>query len=100
LLDGLRTIEVHPAVGEVRGLGMMAAVELVRDRATRESYPASDRVGARVLRAAAERGVLLRVRGDVVMLAPPLVTTEAQIDRVVEVVGEAIEIVTGSAVGR
>ena len=100
LIDGLRTLEALPAVGEVRGLGLMAAVELVADKATRASYPASARVGTRVLKAAAERGVLLRVRGDVVMLAPPLVISAEQVDRVVDTVGAAIRAVTGSAVGQ
>ena len=97
LIDGLRTLESLPAVGEVRGLGLMAAVELVADKATRASYPASERVGARVLKAAAGRGVLVRVRGDVICLAPPLVISEAQVDKVVAVVGEAIREVTESA---
>ena len=98
LIQGLQALEEFPAVGEVRGLGLMAAVELVADRATRASYPASARVGARVLKVAAEHGVLLRVRGDVVMLAPPFVISEAQVDQVVETVGAAIQAVTGSAV--
>ena len=100
LIEGLRALEALPAVGEVRGLGLMAALELVADKATRAPYPASAKVGARVLKSAAEHGVLCRARGDVVMLAPPLVISEQQVDRVVDTVGAAIQAVTGSAVSR
>jgi putrescine aminotransferase len=100
LIEGLRILEALPAVGEVRGLGLMAAIELVADKATRTSYPASEKVGGRVLKAAAARGVLIRVRGDVAMLAPPFVVSEAQVDRIVRVLGEAIEEVTEGAASR
>jgi adenosylmethionine-8-amino-7-oxononanoate aminotransferase len=97
LLDGLRTMDDLPMVGEVRGLGLMAAVELVKDKSTRESYPAAARVGPRVLGAMRERGVLARNRGDVVCLAPPLVVTPEQVDRLVDVVGQALrEVGAGS----
>jgi len=94
MIDGLRALESHPSVGEVRGLGMMAAVELVSDKSTRASYPASDKIGPKVLTAARERGVLLRNRGDVICMAPPLVTTAEQIDRIVDVVGTSIRVAT------
>src|SRR5579883_934777 len=94
LLAGLRTLESLPAVGEVRGLGLMCGVELVRDRATREAYPTASQIGARVIAAARQRGVLFRNRGDVIMMAPPLVITAEQIDRMVNVLGEAIREVT------
>ena len=96
LLAGLQTLASLPAVGEVRGLGLMAAVELVANRQTHESYPAAAKVGPRALKAAADRGVLIRVRGDVLMVAPPLVVTETQLDRLVNVLGEAVEVATGS----
>ena len=95
LLDGLRTLESHSSVGEVRGLGLMCGVELVSDKSTRASYPASDRIGPKVLNAARERGLLLRNRGDVLCLAPPLVVTAEQIDRIVDIVGISIRIATG-----
>lgn len=90
LLNGLRSLEAEPTVGEVRGLGLMAAVELVKDKATREGFAASAKVGPRVLAGMRERGVLARNRGDVICLAPPLVVSPDQIDRIVDVVGQAI----------
>ncbi|HUE76281.1 MAG TPA: aspartate aminotransferase family protein [Chloroflexota bacterium] len=95
LQEKLRTLMSIPIVGEVRGLGMMAAIELAQDRASRSLFPASDQIGARVIRLALERGVLTRARGDVIFLAPPLVTTEEELDRLVQIIGESIDIVSG-----
>ncbi|NIM61660.1 MAG: aminotransferase class III-fold pyridoxal phosphate-dependent enzyme, partial [Acidobacteria bacterium] len=87
-----QTLE-HPNVGDVRGLGLIAAVELTADKATRAPFDASDAVGPRVLKAMRERGVITRVKGDSILLAPPLVTNADQIDRIIEVVGESIQAV-------
>jgi 4-aminobutyrate--pyruvate transaminase len=90
LLAGLKQLEAHPHVGEARGLGLMAAVELVADKSPRSRFDPSLQVGARVVREMLERGVVTRIVGDVILLAPPLVTSEAQIDRIVEVTGQAV----------
>ncbi|MBO0690187.1 MAG: aspartate aminotransferase family protein [Candidatus Dormibacteraeota bacterium] len=93
LQRGLGTLASLPAVGDVRGLGLLGAVELVADKETRAAFPAADGVGAKVLAAARERGILFRNRGDVVEMAPPLVVSEEQIDRMVSVLGESIQAV-------
>ena len=93
LLQGLEQSLEHPNVGDVRGLGLMAAVELTSDKASRAPFDAADAVGPRVLKAMRERGVITRVKGDSILLAPPLVTTPEQIDRIIEVVGESIQAV-------
>jgi putrescine aminotransferase len=81
----------HEMVGDVRSLGLVGGIELVRDRATRESHDAAAGVGRRVLLAAMERGVLVRaLGGDVIALSPPLVITESELIRVVETIGQAI----------
>lgn len=91
LLRGLKQLEASvPIVGEARGLGLMAAVELSEDPASRRAFPESAKVGPRVVAAARERGVLFRNRGDVVETAPPLVIEELQVDRIVEVLGESL----------
>ena len=100
LLGGLEELRNLPNVGEVRGLGMMAAVELVRDKGSKE--PALG-IGPKVAREAMARGILLRPRaggldpaiGDTICLAPPLMTPEATIDRIVEVVRESIVAAAG-----
>ncbi len=92
----------HPAVGEIRGLGLMIGIELVADRATREPFPRAARVTEAVVRAARERGVLVYsgtgcangVDGDTILLGPPFVVTDAELERLVEVLAESIELVT------
>lgn len=85
----------HPHVGEVRWLGLMAAVEIVKDKSTGEEFEAADKVGPRVLAACTERGLFSRVRGDVFVLAPPIVSTDAQLDRIAEITTESIHSVLG-----
>ena len=90
LLDGLHTLADLPGVGDVRGLGMMAAVELVADQATKQAFAPAANVGPRVGAEMLKRGLWTRVVGDTICLAPPLVTSEDQIDRIVASVGGAI----------
>jgi putrescine aminotransferase len=93
LLNRLRPLEEHDHVGEVRGLGLLAGIELVADRETKERFPAEAEVGKRVRAELLERGLYTRVLGDVICLAPPFVTGEAQIDRIAEIVYEAVSTV-------
>jgi 4-aminobutyrate--pyruvate transaminase len=81
----------HPMVGEIRGCGLIAGVELVVDRAKRESFPAEARVGARVERACRARGIILRNMGDVLALCPPYIIEPEQIDELVDSLAAAIE---------
>jgi L-2,4-diaminobutyrate transaminase len=91
LLKRLRTLEDLDCVGEVRGLGLMAAVEVVADRGTKATFDPALRVGARITRHAQTAGLMLRTRGEVVTLAPPFVITEAEIDEMVAILRTAIE---------
>ena len=81
----------HPHVAEVRQTGMIAAVELVRDKSTHTPYPAAERRGLRVYRHALQRGVLLRPLGDVVYFMPPYVIEPDEIDNMVDVAITGIE---------
>ena len=95
LQSRLQTLRSHELVGDVRGLGLLGAVELVRDRDSKALFDPAVGVSRRVFLAALERGVITRpLSGDVVAVSPPFVITEAQIDRVVEVLGEAITAVS------
>ena len=89
-----RELESHPHVAEVRQRGMIVAVELVREKATRQPYPWQERRDLRIYRHALSRGVLLRPIGNVVYFMPPYVITPEQIDLVVEVAREGIELAT------
>jgi adenosylmethionine-8-amino-7-oxononanoate aminotransferase len=93
LLEGLKTLYNLKAVGEVRGLGMMTAVELVEDRAAKRPFGVAEKVGERVRLEMMERRLFTRVKGDVIFLAPPLVTTDEQIDQTVAITRQAIEAV-------
>lgn len=73
----------------------MAAVEIVRDKGTKEHFAPSEEIGPRVQEEADKRGLFSRTRGDIFVLAPPAVTTEAEIDRIVEVLGESVRAVVG-----
>ncbi len=81
----------HPRVGEVRQTGMILAVELVRDRATREPYPWQERRGLRAYEHALGRGVLLRPLGNVLYWMPPYVITEEEIALLGRVTAEGVE---------
>lgn len=74
------------AVGEIRQVGMMVGIELVADRETRAAFPAAEFVGTKVCEAARAHGLLIRPLGDVIVLMPPLVSTEAQLSSMVDAV--------------
>jgi adenosylmethionine-8-amino-7-oxononanoate aminotransferase len=93
LLAGLRTLQDLKAVGDVRGLGLMCAVELVADRATKAPFDPPQNVIGRVRKAWEARGLFTRVVRDIILLAPPLIITESQVDRVVEIVRGSISAV-------
>ncbi len=96
----------HPNVGEIRGgKGLLAGLELVEDRATRKNFTADRKVVSRLQSEMLKRGVITRTRGsggahpaigDCVCFAPPLVITEAEIDRMVSAVAEALSAVVGA----
>ena len=89
----------HPAAGDIRGLGLLVAVELVADRAGTTPFPRERRVAERVVAAARDRGLLLYWStgcadgsdGDLVMLGPPLVVSDAEVDEMVDLTAAAVE---------
>jgi hypothetical protein len=100
LMAGLRTrLDPNLNVGEVRGRGLMVGIELVAERATREPFPRAARVTEAVVRAARERGLLVYsgtgnangIDGDTILLGPPFVITEDELEQVVDRLADAIE---------
>ena len=81
----------HPLVGEVRGKGLIAAVELVRQAEPREPFAASDGVGAFCANACHQAGLVLRNMGDSIAICPPLIINENQIDELVSKLAGAID---------
>ena len=87
----LAPLAAHPHVADVRQTGLIAAIELARDKVTREPFPSAERRGLRVYRHGLERGAVLRPLGNVVYFMPPYCITPEEIDFMVEVAAEGIE---------
>jgi adenosylmethionine-8-amino-7-oxononanoate aminotransferase len=90
LMDGLKQFSSMESVGDVRGLGLMCGVEFVEDKATKRPFPSARKMGARVQQECYRRGLVSRIKDDIYMLAPPFVVTDAEIDRIINILGEAI----------
>ena len=99
LLDGLRGLQRRfPFIGDVRGKGLITAIEFVADPVTMENLPPEINIGQRVLDLAYERGLIVYfrrvkggVQGDCVMVAPPLIVTRDEVGEIVAILGDAIE---------
>jgi len=78
-----------PQIGDIRQVGLVAGIELVRDWRTREPFDLRERAGIRVCEAMGRRGVLTRPIGNVIVLMPPFCTTSSEARRMVKVVYEA-----------
>jgi adenosylmethionine-8-amino-7-oxononanoate aminotransferase len=78
-------------VGEVRGVGLMLGVELVADRETKATFPEGTKPGLMIQAAGKRRGLLMRASPGFVALGPPLISTEADIDRMIEILDASIE---------
>ena len=97
LRAGLRKLrEQHPeVVGEVRGLGLMAAVELAEDRKTRKLLDPKRETAKKVVTMARDMGLYTRAIGDRISLSPPFVTPDDVIDRIPAILYDCIAEVTG-----
>lgn len=93
--EATRGLRDHPHVGEVRQQGMILAIEMVKDKASREAYPWQERRGLRFYQHALKRGALLRPLGDVIYFMPPYVITPEEIHQLAEIALEGIDIATG-----
>ena len=89
--DGLNGFADHPLVGEVRTIGLLGGVELVRDKATKESFPVAESVGIYLVGRAQAHGLLVRPMGDTIGFCPPLIITEAEIDELLARFGRALD---------
>ncbi|KXH81761.1 adenosylmethionine--8-amino-7-oxononanoate transaminase [Sporosarcina sp. HYO08] len=83
--------EDHPYVGEYRQVGMVGAIELVKDKVTKEPFPSSDRVGYHIYKIALENGLLLRPLGNVLYFMPPYVITKEEMEKMISITNEAIQ---------
>jgi adenosylmethionine---8-amino-7-oxononanoate aminotransferase len=88
--EELQSLWTLPNVGDIRQVGLVAGIELVRDWRTREPFELRERAGIRVCEAMARRGVLTRPVGNVIVLMPPYCTTSAQLQKMVEALRESV----------
>jgi len=90
--ERLAPLADHANVAEVRQTGMIAAIELVRDKGTRAPFPGAERRGLRAYLHGLDHGLLLRPLGDVIYFMPPYVISEEEIDFMVDVAAKAIDV--------
>jgi len=87
----LARCRILPSVGDVRQCGLIAGIELVRDRVTKEPFDPSLRVGHRVTLRARRRGLIIRPLGNVIVIFPPLCITEEQLTEMLETIYLSIQ---------
>jgi len=89
--EGMRRCASNPLVGEVRTIGLMGAVEVVKDRATKAPFDPAEGVGNMVAVRAQELGLIVRAMGDSIALCPPLIITESEIDDMLKRYSRALD---------
>jgi 4-aminobutyrate--pyruvate transaminase len=90
LQDGLHTLLSEDGVGDVRGLGLIAGVEIVADKEKRRPFNVELNVGGRLVAACRDRGLISRNLADSYLLAPPLIVSPEQIDSIVEILRDSV----------
>jgi adenosylmethionine-8-amino-7-oxononanoate aminotransferase len=94
LRDKLKRFELLEHVGDVRQCGLIAAIELVKDKSTKEPYSWEERIGIKVCLEARKHGVLIRPLGHIIVIMPPLIIEIDELDRLLNVIYESIQIIT------
>ncbi|MDP6709471.1 MAG: aminotransferase, partial [Alphaproteobacteria bacterium] len=74
--DGLARLGAHPLIGDVKGVGLVCGLEMVADKATKESFPAETKLAGRLEAAGKQNGIILRTVGDRIAFSPPLIISE------------------------
>jgi len=96
LWKNLERFRDHPHVGDVRGRGLIAGIELVKDKQSKTPYPVEHRVGHRVTLAARRRGLVTRPLGNVLVVMPPYVISDEELDFLVDVLYDSMDEVTAN----
>ena len=90
LLERLETLYEHPSVGDVRGLGLLAAVELVKDRDSKEAFPATAELMSRLPKKLYDKKIVSFRAGDIIAMCPPLSISRDEVDFIVNALDETI----------
>lgn len=96
---GMARLAEHPNIGEIRGKGLMGALEAVADRETKTPFPADLSVSERIANTCTDHGLICRPLGQSVVLCPPFILTEAQMDEMFEKLEEALSAVFDGITG-
>jgi putrescine aminotransferase len=88
----LAELAAHPLVGDVRGRGLIAGIELVADKATRRGFEPAGEAGKRCFAHCLEHGLISRPMGDTMAFSPPLIISRAQIDELVATFGRCLDL--------
>ncbi len=91
LLDGLKAFADHPLVGEVRGAGLLAGVEVVADKASKKAFDPAAKVGPAIQGFAEKNGLLIRAMGDSIGFCPPLIIDDATIGEMLDRFGKSLD---------
>ncbi|HTS21654.1 MAG TPA: aspartate aminotransferase family protein [Casimicrobiaceae bacterium] len=92
LQAGLRSLSEHPLVGEARGVGLIGALEIVRDKPSRAGFDPKAGAGAHLVKRAQHHGAILRnMAGDVIAFSPPLIISDKEIDELLEKTRRALD---------
>ena len=88
---GMAKLAEHPNIGEWRGVGLMGALEAVKDKATKTPFPGDLSVSERIANACTDEGLICRPLGQSIVLAPPFILTEEQMDEMFTKLGAALD---------
>lgn len=94
LKDCLEKFQVLRHVGDIRHIGMIGAIEIVKDKTSKEPYLYTDRIGHKVFLEAMKNGALLRPIGNIIYFMPPLIISETEIEKLTKIAYNAIKTVT------
>ena len=90
--ERLTALAGHPLVGNARSVGLIGALEIVADKASRAQYPVARKMAAAVAAHAQQRGLVVRpLSGDIIGICPPLIISEAQLDELFEILGQSLD---------
>jgi putrescine aminotransferase len=94
-----RELAEHPLVGETRGKGLVAALEIVQDKQTNSRFPAALQAGMTCREFCFNNGLVMRAVGDTMIISPPLVITEEQVDELVNLARLSLDLTAAKLKG-
>jgi putrescine aminotransferase len=93
--EAIATLRDHPLVGEVRAVGYLGAVEIVSDKQTNTRFPKDDEAGTTCRNFCMAHGLIVRAVGDTMVMSPPLIISEGEIDELVAILRRCLDLSAG-----